>query len=419
VRVIAVVAALVTGCFHPRVASEVPCGPNGECPNGQTCDDSRQPPTCVPPGDIADAAPDAAPIPHLCGDTSGVQAGPWPLVHGCPTNVGRSAFLGPASGATMVEPTGANHNTRGAVVGANGHVIVQERTTGLISLFDGKTGTPGWVFMGTNGAGLEPTVALGADNLVYATTNYGKVYVVDYAAGTEAWETQQSGAFSAPVMAAPGTIYFGAQAPYGFYALDTTTHMKKWHFDVPNMGDARTAPAVGNGRIYFTDTVNSILYALDAETGTLAFAVPVSGTAKGSAVLAGDTVYVATATNGVAAFVADTGAAIWQEPSGVGVVQPAITLTGNVVTVTADGHAFILDHATGNTRHTMMLGGKPQGVPVIDAADAIFFGTDAGAIAFSPTGELRWQSALAGPIVLGDNAVVVLPAQNTLAVIGQ
>jgi len=419
VRVLAVVAALVIGCFHPRVASEVPCGPNGECPNGQTCDDSRQPPTCVPPDDLGDAAVDAAPIAHLCGDTSGVQASPWPLVHGCPTNVGRSAFLGPASGATMVQPTGANHNSRGAVVGANGQVVVQERTTGLISMFDGTNGAPGWVFMGTNGAGLEPTVALGADNLVYATTNYGKVFVINYADGTEAWESQQGGAFSAPVIAAPGTIYFGAQAPYGVYALDTTTHMKKWHFDVPNMGDARTAPAVGNGRVYFVDTVNSMLYALDAETGALAFAVPVLGSAKGSAVLAGDAVYVATTMNGIAAFDAGTGAARWQQPAGVGVAQPAITLTGNVVSTGDDGHAFVLERETGVARYTMMLGGKPQGAPVIDAADAIYFGTDAGAVAFSPTGELRWQSPLAGPIVLGDKTIVVLPAQNTLAVIGQ
>ena len=144
-----------------------------------------------------------------------------------------------------------------------------------------------------------------------------------------------------------------------------------------------------------------------------------TGTAAGSAVLGGDTLYVATTTNGVAAFDADTGAAKWQQPAGVGVIQPAITATGNVVTSATDGSAFILDRTTGTTRHTMMLGGTPKGAPVIDAADSIYFGTDTGAIAFSPTGELRWQSALAGPIVLGDKTIVVLPSQNTLAVIGQ
>jgi outer membrane protein assembly factor BamB len=418
VRVLAVTAALVIGCYHPRVASEVPCGPDGECPNGQSCDNSRQPPTCVGPGE-ADASIDAAPIADLCGDTSGVQAAPWPLVHGCPTNVGRSAFLGPATGATMVQPTGANHNTRGAVIGMGHQVVVQERGTGLISAFDGTTGAPGWVFSGTNGAGLEPCVALGADNVVYATTNYGKMYAVDFTAGTEAWETQQGGAFSAPMISAPGTVYWGANTMYGVYAIDTTTHMRKWHFDVPNMGDAHTAPALGNARVYFVDLANSMLYALDADTGGLAFAVPVPGTATGSAVLAADTVYVATTTNGVAAFDAQTGAATWQQPAGVGVIQPAITATGNVVTASLDGNGVILDRMTGNTRHTMMLGGHPKGAPVIDAADSIYFGTDAGAIAFSPAGEMRWQSSLAGPIALGDGTIVVLPSLNTLAVIGQ
>src|SRR5262249_53775894 len=121
---LAVGAALTVGCFHPRVATEVPCGPNGECPNGQSCDDTRQPPTCVGPGSGSPDGPvDAEPLIDVCGDTSGLQANaPWPLIHGCPTNAGRSTFLGPGTGATMVAPTGMNHNTRGAVVGGSGQI---------------------------------------------------------------------------------------------------------------------------------------------------------------------------------------------------------------------------------------------------------------------------------------------------------
>src|SRR5262249_45126764 len=142
-------------------------------------------------------------------------------------NAGRSRSLGPASGATMVDPTGTNHNRRGVVVGAGNQVIIQESGTGLISIFGGTTGMPGWVYAGANGTGFEAYPVLAADNLVYATTNYGKLFVVDYVTGLEAWTLQLSGSFSAPVIAAPGTLYYGSNAPYGFYAVDTVARKKK------------------------------------------------------------------------------------------------------------------------------------------------------------------------------------------------
>lgn len=38
---------VLTACFHPYVASDVPCSPNETCPDLQLCDLSRSPPVCV------------------------------------------------------------------------------------------------------------------------------------------------------------------------------------------------------------------------------------------------------------------------------------------------------------------------------------------------------------------------------------
>ena len=63
----AFVVALVAGCYHPTVATDVPCSAMGLCPEGQTCDFGRAPPTCVAsvsdggPKDATDAPPDAPP----------------------------------------------------------------------------------------------------------------------------------------------------------------------------------------------------------------------------------------------------------------------------------------------------------------------------------------------------------------------
>jgi len=47
VRAFAALVLAVCGCYHPTVASDVPCGTGGACPNGQSCDFTQTPPTCT------------------------------------------------------------------------------------------------------------------------------------------------------------------------------------------------------------------------------------------------------------------------------------------------------------------------------------------------------------------------------------
>jgi len=418
-RGLAVGAALVAGCYHPIVASEVPCGPNGECPSGQTCNLNHQPPLCNGP-DSADAGVDAAPLLNVCGDTSGLQAGaPWPAVHGCSTNAGRSTMLGPALGKVTQPPFGMNTFKRGAVVGAGNQIVVLEDGAGDILSFDGNTGGAGWTYPDMMGTGVEPVPMIDNQNLLYATTNYGKLYCVDVVTGAGKWNLQFGGAFSAPQMGANGLLYFGSVNPYGFYAIDVIARMQKFHYDVPNSGDAMTAPALGNGLVYFVDTKNSQLFALDAITGDHKFDVPVPGTAVGSPVLGVDIIYVATRTNGIAAFDAISGAVKWQQPVGADVVQPALLATGDVVSSTTDGTAFVLARASGASKYMMSIGGNVNAPPIIDAADTVYFATSAATVAYSATLAFRWEVPLIGKISLGDKQVIVLPPTHTLAIIGE
>ncbi len=67
----ALACLLLSGCFHPNAAANVQCSSNGDCPDGQQCDQSQSPPTCIvgnpppvdalPPDAAIDAAIDAAP----------------------------------------------------------------------------------------------------------------------------------------------------------------------------------------------------------------------------------------------------------------------------------------------------------------------------------------------------------------------
>ena len=361
---------------------------------------------------------DAATI-DVCGDTSGLQAGaPGPVIHGCPTNSGRSRVVGPASGATSFTPRGTTTQMRGVAIAAGNKILVEEQYTGDVYAYD-AAGAPLWTFGAAVGAGLEPTVVIDEAGVAYHLTNYGMIFAVDTATGGERWRLQQAGSFSAPVISAPGTLYFGAGAPYGFYAIDTVAQAPKWHIDVPNGGDAITAPAIGNGLVYFVDTLNSWLYGLDPEAmGAIRLAVAIPGTAHGSPVLGGDIVYVATMTSGIAAFDAVTGAALWQRPPGEAVVQPALLASGDLVSSTQDGRAFVLERVSGDERATWSIGASPLGPPRIDLEDSVYFATAQGSYAFTATGGARWQSPLTGVIAIAENGLVVLPAAQIVAMIG-
>lgn len=67
--VVPVAAALAAGCFNPKFKDQIACGPQGECPPGQSCGVDQK---CHPPGD---AAGDSRSI-DAPGDSAQIDAGP-------------------------------------------------------------------------------------------------------------------------------------------------------------------------------------------------------------------------------------------------------------------------------------------------------------------------------------------------------
>jgi outer membrane protein assembly factor BamB len=361
------------------------------------------------------ASPDAAPPPNLCGDTSGILEGaPWPLVYGCPTNAGRSAFHGPATGGTALPPFGTIGNKRGALVGRSGVVFLEESGQGNVYAFDLATGEQKWQAQ-TLGSGFNPVTALDRDNVLYSSTNYGMFFSIDAATGAVRWKTQLSGVLSPPVISAPGLAFVGSNA-YGFYAVDLVAQKQKWHFDVPAIGDTSTAPAVANDVVYAVDSKNQLLFAIAAADGTKKFAVPIAGAPTGSPVVGVDAVYVATSL-GITAFDPETGAFKWQKPA-VPVVQPALLAYGEVVSATTTGHAFVLDRTTGDELRGADLGGDVQLAPIVASDDLVIYTTSTGTVALANGETPAWSSKLFGTIVLGDGRVIVMPNSQTFGVIG-
>ena len=347
----------------------------------------------------------------VCGDMSGVAAGsPWPMLFGWATNAGRSRFNGPASGGTALAPAGPFTNARGAVVGATNTVYLQH-SEGLIAAHDGTTGAEQW--RSTAFGGNQDVPLLTQDNGLFVTTSYGMVGLLDAATGALRWKLQLSGAYSSPVMGATRIAYFGANSPYGFYAVNTAAGVQRWHFDIPENGaSSNGAPALGSDAVYFIDSVANRLYSLDAASGAQRFVVSVSNSVIGSAVLGLDAVYVSTPEKGILAFDASTGGSKWTHPVGERVIQPALLSNGDLVSGTASGRGFVLDRATGNEIRTIPIGGRIESVSV-GLNDTIYYATDRSTVAITPANTTMWQSNLTGHIAIVNDRVVVVPTRAT------
>ncbi|HEY5923664.1 MAG TPA: PQQ-binding-like beta-propeller repeat protein [Kofleriaceae bacterium] len=365
-----------------------------------------------------DAPTDDVDIEHvdLCGDGDGLAPNaPWPLIHGCRTNAGRSPYLGPESRASSLGPVSMDAGWTGIVIDAGDRALFSVYNPGTASAFDLVTGEKKF---GVPAPGALPWLALGAQQDVYVGSDHGVFYCFDAISGAERWRKQIGGSLQAPMLAL-GNVYFGTET-YGVWAVDTTTRAEKWHFDVPGGGRV-AALAFAAGRLYFVDTLASYLYALDAASGEQVFAVPITGGPLGSPVVGIDTVYVATTTRGIAAFDLSSGELRWQQPeAGAAVVQPALLANGDLVTTSSGGLAQVIDRATGAVRRSFAVGGTVSRPPVVAADDTTHFSTSAGIIAVDPAnGNVVWQSAFRGQFALGDRTMVVVPVEGQFAVIGR
>jgi hypothetical protein len=133
-REVVVVAALaVASCYHPTIATDVPCSAMGECPNGQMCDFGRSPPTCVgviSDGRLADHAIDQpTDAPPQCTDNASCAANA-PI---CDLSVGQCR--GCTADAECATISG------GACTEYNGQCVADADTIYLIATGGADTGT--------------------------------------------------------------------------------------------------------------------------------------------------------------------------------------------------------------------------------------------------------------------------------------
>jgi outer membrane protein assembly factor BamB len=214
---------------------------------------------------------------------------------------------------------------------ANGKVFVGGRNSGgHVTAFDLSTGTELWNFLFNADICARPLLV---NDLIIVTTSTTKVYALKQATGQLVWTkdfSRQSDNFGAEWVSpslAQGNIIIHTKNK-GFYALDPVDGAIKWSYQMA--ASTVSSPTFGNGKIYFTETVQtgpggyrSKLIALNAMNGTLVWENLTSFSGLFNPIFAKNNLYLQD--DNIYLFNSETGAIIGQ------VGSPVVTAISYVV----------------------------------------------------------------------------------------
>lgn len=233
--------------------------------------------------------------------------------------------------------------------------------------------------------------------------------VVSTADGTLRWERERVGLRDVAPRLTPGLVV--AAADDGVAAFDRTDGRERWF---AALGERANAPVTAGGRLVVS-TWEGSLVALDADTGRVAWRVPLPGPAVGPAATDPDGAVVVTTweapdggSAGAVAVDVSTGRQRWAVPLDPGGVSaPAVTAGGVVVVVAGDVAAHGLALATGARRWWIETdgAGSPE-VPPLVGGGAVVVAHRLGGMLLVDEGDgrVRWQTSTDAAAVRGGPA---------------
>src|SRR5581483_492516 len=129
-----------------------------------------------------------------------------------------------------------------------------------------------WKFKTGDVVHASPAIA---DGTVFIGSWDSYFYALDAATGKEKWrfktgedhEIYNQVGIQSSAAVANGMVYFGCRDSH-LYALDAATGEKRWAFDGKGSWVVGS-PAVRDGKVYFPTSDSSLLYEVDAKSGTV------------------------------------------------------------------------------------------------------------------------------------------------------
>ena len=368
---------------------------------------------------------------------SGVASAGYPVFHHDPQRTGFVPGIGP------VESTLRWSNHLGEFIGApptvmDGRVYVgvwpdmvfQPGEEYYFYCLDIASSSELWRNPLAPGLGTVSGAAISGDR-VFVGCMDGKLYCINKKTGSTIWSVQVDvgnadgnwyGLASSPVVE-NGMIYVTSLTNGTLHAI-TTEGVEAWNITTGGKTFAYSSPAVDGGRVYFAgNTGTHALYCIDAGTHAEVWHTPVADEIKSCPVIAGESIYITTATT-LTALNRGTGAVRWSQPISASWGTPAIAGISVYVGTRADSTLHCYDSATGAERWNFTANGKIDTSPVV-AANAVYFAsnTAAGTIyALDPAGHELWHytttNYVMSPPAVADGALLIGSDEGTLYAFG-
>jgi outer membrane protein assembly factor BamB len=294
-----------------------------------------------------------------------------------------------------------------------------------------------WAFNLNDSITTSPAVA---DGKVFVGTSSGRLYALDLTTGDIIW-TFNAGS---PISAAPayydGLVFFGTKNPGEIYAVDASTGLANWLYEVPqgaavyssaavvngmviagssdgillclNESDGQllwdthvgsgypSSPAVQNGTVFVSTTIG--VYAVDM-TGTLIWHYGTTWPVTSCPAVADGLVFVAEENNDhLYALNENTGQSVWNLWTGGWLTPPAVDSSKQLVIVgSKDFTLYCLNEYTGSVKWKYVNGPNYLADPTISANGLVYVGTFDGNLHClnEDTGQEVWNYNLTAPPV--------------------
>ncbi|MGB8343770.1 MAG: PQQ-binding-like beta-propeller repeat protein [Ktedonobacteraceae bacterium] len=238
----------------------------------------------------------------------------------------------------------------------------------------------------TSTGGSIGSAATIADNIVYISSNGGKMFALRATTGTPLWSAN-IGSYdfgNAPTFANSG-VYMGAP-DYNLYAFNALTGDVLWK--APTLGRIGSSPTLANGVIYIGSDDHN-LYAFNASTGKHLWSYSTGNDIRSSPAVANGIVYVGSDDGNLYAFTIH-GNLIWHYHTGNVIRSTPAVANGIVYVGSDDDKLYAFDAANGTLRWSMTTEGN------IDSSPAIYNGV---VYVGSKDGKLRVFDAANGKLL--------------------
>jgi outer membrane protein assembly factor BamB len=360
----------------------------------------------APAADAPSTTPDAS-LPRGC-HAAGLQAGaPWPMLGGCASHAGRSAFRGPHTVPHPVWQVDVHGFHPIPSIGADDTVYVPADDQGIVAFSpDGGSRKldvgPGYV-TNTPAIGKDGTLYFGAQNFAVTRRGDGGLARFDLKDRID----------TSPVIDEDGNVYTGTFADK-LVSFDSAGNFR---WELATGGDVNASPAIGPSGDIYIGSFNNKLFAV-VKSGQKHWEYDTGGPVKSSPVVADDgTIYVGTTERQLHA-VTPLGMKKWSwEAPGSFEWQmlPALGWDGTIYTATAtkvvalrpDGTVLWTYDARQNLRTPV----------VVDVEGVIYVGGDGNRLfAISPGGIELWQLDVKDPplgFAIGRGGTIYVTCDNT------